>query len=85
MLKFQCSVVPTLYCSLTPMPIDSGSVIALLTIAEVAELLRISEPGVRRLQQRRAIPFIKVGGSVRFSKQDVASYLERHRVGSIGQ
>ena len=67
------------------MPIDSGSVIELLTIAEVAELLKISGPGVRRLQQRRAIPFIKVGGSVRFSRRDVASYLERNRVESIAQ
>jgi excisionase family DNA binding protein len=67
------------------MPIDSGSVFELLTIAEVAEVLKISEPGMRRLQQRRAIPFIKVGGSVRFSKRDVAAYLERNRVESIGQ
>jgi excisionase family DNA binding protein len=56
----------------------------LLTIPEVAELLHISQVGVRRLQQRRLIPFMKVGGSVRFAVNDVLSYLERQRVHAIG-
>jgi len=38
----------------------------LLTITEVAEMLKISVPSVRRLQHQRQIPFYKVGGSVRF-------------------
>jgi len=57
--------------------------IKLLTIAEVAELLTISISGVRRLQQARRLPFIKIGGSVRFSKSDVVSYLEKRRVESV--
>jgi excisionase family DNA binding protein len=52
----------------------------LLTIAEVAALLKISMTSVRRLQQQRHIPFIKVGGSVRFTKKDLLSYLEKGRV-----
>jgi excisionase family DNA binding protein len=56
----------------------------LLTISEVAELLKISIPGARRLQQKRRIPFIKVGGSIRFATNDVLSYLEKQRVESIG-
>jgi len=62
---------------------DSGSHIELLTIPDVAEFLKISASGVRRLQQNRIIPFIKVGGSVRFSKADIFSYLEKQRVESI--
>lgn len=85
MLELNRSVGPTLYRSLTKTLTDSSSVVELLTIAEVAKLLRISESGVRRLQQQRIIPFIKVGGSIRFSKRDIASYLERSRVESIGQ
>ena len=54
--------------------------IELLTIKEVAGLLKVSEPTVRRLQQSRSIPFIKVGGCVRFSKGDIISYLQRMRV-----
>lgn len=85
MIELNRSVGPTLYRSLTKTLTDSSSVVELLTIAEVAKLLRISESGVRRLQQQRIIPFIKVGGSIRFSKRDIASYLERSRVESIGQ
>jgi len=59
--------------------------IALFTIAQAAEFLTISVSGVRRLQQARRIPFIKVGGSLRFAKDDLASYLARQRVGPFGK
>ncbi len=65
------------------MTIDSSSTDGLLTINDVAELLRISAPSVRRLQQQRHIPFYKVGGSIRFSTSDLNSYLEKSRVESI--
>jgi excisionase family DNA binding protein len=65
------------------MSANSCPSIELLTIAEVAELLKVSVSGVRRLQQARRLPFIKVGGSVRFSKSDIVSYLEKRRVESI--
>jgi excisionase family DNA binding protein len=62
------------------MSADFDLAIELLTIAEVAGVLKISVPSVRRLQQRRLIPFFKVGGSVRFAKSDVTSYLETRRI-----
>lgn len=62
---------------------DSSPAIELLNTAEVAETLKISVASVRRLQQGRHIPFIKVGGSVRFSKSDLVSYLEKQRVEAI--
>jgi len=65
------------------MSVNSSSAIELLTITEVAEILRISATGVRRLQQRRRLPFHKVGGSVRFAKSDVVAYLAKRRVESI--
>lgn len=70
------------------LPFDNQSTnlsptIELLTIRELAELLKISVSGARRLQQARCIPFIKIGGSVRFLKSDVASYIEKQRVGAI--
>ena len=55
----------------------------LLTIKEVAEFLKISIPTVRRLQQERRLPFIKVGGSVRFTKSDVLDYLKKKRIEAI--
>jgi excisionase family DNA binding protein len=66
------------------MPINSSPIAGLLTIADVAEALKVSESTVRRLQQKRVIPFIKVGGGVRITMDDLASYLERQRVESVG-
>jgi excisionase family DNA binding protein len=65
------------------MSIDHGPIMGLLTIAEVAGLLKVSKTSVRRLQQRRLIPFIKVGGSIRFMRRDIVSYLEKKRVDTI--
>ena len=63
---------------------DSASA-DLLTIAEVAKLLKISSQGVRRLQTGRHVPFFKVGGSIRFAKSDIATYLQKCRVKSVDQ
>ena len=65
------------------MSTDFDPTVELLTVAEVAGLLKISIPSVRRLQQGRHIPFVKVGGSVRFTKGDILSYLVKRRIDSI--
>lgn len=65
------------------MPTDTTTV-ELLTIAEVAEMLKVSVMTIRRLQGA-PIPFLKVRGKVRFLKQDILSYLEQQRVVPIGQ
>ncbi len=57
----------------------------LLTVSEVAEILKISISGVRRQQQERHLPFIKVGGSVRFDKADIINYLKKQRVEAISR
>jgi excisionase family DNA binding protein len=67
------------------MSIDADPVEGLLTLSDVAEILKISVPTVRRLQQQRKIPFVKVGGSIRFARSDVASYLAARRVRAIGE
>jgi excisionase family DNA binding protein len=61
----------------------SDPVVQLLTVRQTAELLGISIPGVRRLQERRRLAFIKVGGSVRFAMSDIVSYLEKQRVEAL--
>jgi excisionase family DNA binding protein len=76
--------VPILYCSLINMPTDSTQLAELLTVDEVAELLKISASSVRRLQSDRKIPFVKVRGSVRFVREDIVSYIDRCRVEAIG-
>jgi len=67
------------------MSIDAEPIVGLLTIAEVAELLKISAWTVRRLQRQRKIPFVKVGGSIRFARRDLAAYLAARRVRAIGE
>jgi len=59
--------------------------IELLTIKEVAALLKVSPTSVRRLQQGRHLPFIKVGGSVRFTKNDIVEFLKKERVEAIAR
>jgi excisionase family DNA binding protein len=67
------------------MSIDADPSLGLLTIIEVADLLKVSVSTVRRLQQQRKIPFVKIGGSVRFARSDLAFYLERRHVRAIDQ
>jgi len=66
------------------MPVEISTALELLTIPEVARLLRISVPSVRRLQQQRLIPFFKVGARIRFERSDIVTYLQKRRVHSTG-
>lgn len=66
------------------MTIDSSLALELLTIHEVAKILKISISSVRRLLDARSITFHKVGGSVRVAMSDILSYLQKQRVGSFG-
>jgi excisionase family DNA binding protein len=59
------------------------AMIELMTIKEVAQLLKISQSSVRRLQQGRHLPFYKVGGGIRFAKSDIVEYLKKQRVETI--
>lgn len=61
----------------------AGPVIELLTIDEVAKILRVSTATVRRLQTERFIPFLKVAGCIRFDKKDIVEYLKDARVEAI--
>jgi excisionase family DNA binding protein len=55
---------------------------AILTIPEVAELLRIAEKTVYALAQRGEIPAFKVGGQWRFSRGAIQAWIdERSRAG----
>lgn len=58
----------------------AGNQIApLLTIAEVAELLRTSEQTVRRLVAARRIPCLRIGRQIRFVPGDVFRWLEARK------
>lgn len=48
-----------------------------LTIAQVAELLQLSEKTIYRLAQQGEIPAFKVGGSWRFRASDIDQWVAK--------
>ena len=57
----------------------------LLTPKDVMGLLKISQPTLYRMVDRRLIPFYKIGRGLRFGKRDVEMYLEKMRVKSSSE
>ena len=51
----------------------------LLNVRQAAAFMTISVPTMRRLQSERFVPFIKVGGSLRFLKRDLEAYITKQR------
>ena len=54
----------------------------LITVKELASILRVSETSVYRLVERRAIPFHRLPRGLRFRREDVDGYLNKCRVES---
>lgn len=52
----------------------------LLTVPEVAAILRLTEKGVYAMVAARRIPFLKISNRVRFLRADVVSWLSESRV-----
>lgn len=55
----------------------------LLSTSDLSKIFNISQASVYRLIDSRRIPFYKIGGSLRFSEQDIIKYLEACRVEPI--
>lgn len=53
----------------------------LLTLAEVAEVLRVSEKTIRRLVAARGIPCLRLGRQLRFVPGDVLRWLAARKEG----
>ncbi len=58
----------------------SNNKLDLLTPGELAEILKISKTSVYRLVEKRAIPFCKIGGLLRFSFPDVSEYVSDSKI-----
>lgn len=49
-----------------------------LTISDVAKLLRVSKPTVKRAVERQGLPALRLGDRVwRFKRADVEAWIER--------
>tara|TARA_R110001583_G_scaffold61445_3_gene181546 strand:+ start:3225 stop:3404 length:180 start_codon:yes stop_codon:yes gene_type:complete len=51
----------------------------ILTIQEVAEYLKLNEKTAYRLASEKKIPGFKVGGSWRFKRDDINSWIEEQK------
>ncbi len=52
----------------------------LITPKELSKLLKKSPASIYRLVDSKLFPFYKIGGSLRFSKDDINEYLNQSRV-----
>lgn len=57
--------------------------VELLLLTEVAECLRVSPTTIYRLTEKRELPFVRIGGQLRFLKNDVLAYLAGQRIASV--
>ena len=53
---------------------------SLLTVREVAAILRVTPKGIYSMVAARAIPFIRVSNRLRFDQGDVIAWLQQNRV-----
>jgi excisionase family DNA binding protein len=63
------------------MPTDSSEG-EILTIKQVAEYLKVTDRTIYRLAAAKKIPAFKVGGTWRFSRSDIESWIKQQSVGS---
>tara|TARA_B100001989_G_scaffold30917_1_gene18402 strand:- start:10 stop:207 length:198 start_codon:yes stop_codon:yes gene_type:complete len=51
----------------------------ILTVREVAALLKVSDKTVRRLEARGELPSFRVGAQLRFRRVDIYAWVEAQR------
>ena len=49
----------------------------ILTIEEIAEYLKVTERTIYRLAAAKQVPAFKIGGSWRFSRQDIDGWIKQ--------
>lgn len=62
---------------------DLVSTNKLITLEELASILRLSKASVYRLVGQRKIPFYKISGSLRFKTADIDKYIGNARTDSV--
>jgi putative molybdopterin biosynthesis protein len=50
----------------------------LLTIKELSEILKINENSIYQMVHKREIPFIKLGGRLRFQLSEIEKYVKQN-------
>jgi excisionase family DNA binding protein len=56
---------------------------AFFTPEELAEFLSVSKATIYRLVGKRKLPFHRIGGMLRFKRQEIENYLENERIDPV--
>ena len=57
----------------------------ILTIKEIADYLKVTERTIYRLAAAKQMPAFKIGGSWRFSRQDIDGWIKQQSAEIIGE
>ena len=57
----------------------------ILTIKEIAEYLKVTERTIYRLAAAKQMPAFKIGGSWRFSRQDIDGWIKRQTAEALAE
>ena len=57
----------------------------IFTIKEIAEYLKVTERTIYRLAAAKQMPAFKIGGSWRFSRQDIDGWIKQQSAEIIGE
>ena len=52
----------------------------LLTVEDIAELFQTSTSTIYRWVHKREIPFVKLGGKLRFSPDEIQEYIKQNSI-----
>jgi excisionase family DNA binding protein len=63
---------------------NSNQLPEMLSTDDLAKIFRISKVSTYRLVEQRRIPFYKIGGSLRFAKDDVMKFLNDNKFEARG-
>lgn len=55
----------------------------LFTVEEIAELFQTSTSTIYRWVHKREIPFVKLGGKLRFSQDAIQEYIKKNSVSNL--
>ena len=55
----------------------------LLTPKEAAKSLKICERHLRSLKKGRKIPYVPIGGCVRYDVRDLLAYIDQQKIGAL--
>ena len=63
--------------SLNTSPVPAGSLSPLLTAEELAKQFKVKPSYLQWLRHRHGLPYVRIGGEVRFSHQAVSAWLDQ--------